>query len=760
MLLWKIYFGCVSKNPIPSTDTTNSTLTEDTSEVDVDTSGTPRQSQTYTIGTDTVVVEAINTDDLRQYKMTTTHPLRDNHPQTREFTEEVGDPRLRSGDLLTDALFAMAVFEAKENSVSEISDGAFSESVACDCYQTGELWNWVWTRDIGYAVDLGLKHLDPNRSWNSLWCKTAERKRGGGREIMQDTGTAGSWPVSSDRVVWTRGAMAIWRQTRDPQMQSQLIDVLRNTVETDRAYVLDPVDGLYRGETSFLDWRAQTYPQWMVDTPAHIAMSKSLSTNLSHLYTLRALEELTNDDWDSAALASTIDEAFWNGTSYSSFIATDLFPYPVYQQDLLATSLAILDLGTHPEALNQYPHTEFGAPVIHPQQQFTAVYHNRANWPFVSAYALLAAKRSDNGAVFNAQLNALIKGAALNLSHMENWEIQTGDNWHEDGQYSGPLINSRRQLWSVAGFIGAIVDGVFGLTFDSGTWVSNPTLPAEWFSEDATLYIHDQEFTLGNASLSVGQITWLDTSDWRTIYAPKVPSLQITQIENGITLEPNQLEGGVSFTIYKEEQPLQSQTDIPSDTPDPLTTTCYTMTTNFEGRTPTSHPSDPVCFWGDNADHVNSVYADDLTIQGGNYSTTHGRPHHDNWGEPGHTIQGELFISESGKHLLQAVYGNGSGRLDSGITAAVKWARVYNTNGVTLAEGPLIMPQLGDWDDWSDSTFLAFEAQAYQVLYFEITDGLNMSYFEHYRQYNGNGGGDTPYNFVNISEIKILYRGS
>ena len=544
-------------------------------------------------------------------------------------------------------------------------------------------------------------------------------------------------------------------------MQAQLIDVLRNTVETDRAYVLDPVDGLYRGETSFLDWRAQTYPQWMVDTPAHIAMSKSLSTNLSHLYTLRALEELTNEDWGSAALASTIDEAFWNGTSYSSFVATDLFPYPVYQQDLLAISLAILDLGTHPEALYQYPHTEFGAPVIHPQQQLTPVYHNRANWPFVSAYALLAAKQSDNGAVFNTQLNALIEGAALNLSHMENWEIQTGENWHEDGEYSGPVINSRRQLWSVAGFIGAVVDGVFGLAYneDTETWISNPTLPNAWFSEDATLYIHGQEFTLGSSTLSAGQITWLDTSDWKNIYAPKVPSLQMTSTQDEIILEPISLEGGVGFTIYKEDQPLQSQTAIPSDTRDPLTTTCYTMTTNFEGRMQASHPAAPVCVWGDNADHVNSVYADDLTIQGGSYSTSHGRPHHDSWGEPEHTIQGELFISESGRHLLQAVYGNGAGRLDSGITAAVKWARVYDSNGMTIAEGPLVMPQLGSWDEWSDSSFLSFEAQAYQALFFEITDGLNMSYFEHYRHYNGNGGGDTPYNFVNISEIKILYRG-
>ena len=91
------------------------------------------------------MVDAINDDGLRRYTMTTTHLLRDGYPQAGAFSEEADDPRLRSGDLLTDALFAMAVFEAKENSVSEISDGAFSETVACDCYQTGELWNWVWT---------------------------------------------------------------------------------------------------------------------------------------------------------------------------------------------------------------------------------------------------------------------------------------------------------------------------------------------------------------------------------------------------------------------------------------------------------------------------------------------------------------------------------------------------------------------------------------------------------------------------------------
>ena len=115
------------------------------------------------------------------------------------------------------------------------------------------------------------------------------------------------------------------------------------------------IDGLYRGETSFLDWRAQTYPQWMVDTPAHIAMSKSLSTNLSHLYTLRALEELTNEDWGSAALAITIDEAFWNGTSYSSFCSDRFIPLPCLPARFTGDQPRHLGLGNPSGSLASIP---------------------------------------------------------------------------------------------------------------------------------------------------------------------------------------------------------------------------------------------------------------------------------------------------------------------------------------------------------------------------------------------------------------------
>ncbi len=762
--LWLLGLGCSGKVEIAPSDSvdTGSLETDTAQNTDTGDSDTTLEDagyQEFILSDHTVSVEWSTNNELRSYTLRSTRVP----TVVKTLSEQPDDPKLRSGNPLTDALFALANHEARENSTSEISDGAFTETVACDCYQTGAEWNWVWTRDIGYAVDLGLKHLDAERSWNSLWFKTAERKAGGFREIVQDTGTAGSWPVSSDRVVWTRGAMSVWRQltdvTRKEELRTKLIEVLQNTVLTDRQYVLDPLDGLYRGETSFLDWREQTYPQWMIDTPAHIAMSKSLSTNLNHLYTLRALEELTGSDWSSDELATAIDAHFWTGTQYSSFIATDLFPQAVHQQDLLATSLAVLELGTHPEALTQYPHTPHGAPVIHPQQQFTPIYHNRAQWPFVTTYALLAARQSNQGQIFDTHLNVLIEGAALSLSNMENMEFQSGEPWVDDGVYSGPVINSERQLWSVAGFIGAVVEGVFGLAFDPTTqqWGSNPILPNQWFETGATLEIHGQQFSIGTARLNAGEIHWLDESDWQQVFAPQTPTLTLN-IDNGtVYLDPTPLEADVGFQFYKDGAPFNPSTNVPTDTP--TESTCYSVTTTFEGSPNISHPANPVCWWGPNYDRIQSLFLAELEVEGGAYSTNHGRPHYENWGLSDHTIRGSFTVQHTGTHLLQVVYGNGSGSLDSGITCAVKLVRFYDEDGTLLDEQPLVLPQLGSWDVWADSTFATVHATADQTLHFEIVDGLNMSHFSHYRTYAGNGGGDAPYNFVNISEVKLLYRG-
>jgi glycogen debranching enzyme len=107
--------------------------------------------------------------------------------------------------------------------------------------------------------------------------------------------------------------------------------------------------------------------------------------------------------------------------------------------------------------------TEAGPPVIFPELAGIPIYHNRALWPFVTAYALRAA-RVGNDAEFAAEsARSLIRGAALSLSNMENFEFLTQQIHFDDGLLSGPVINSPRQLWSVAGYLNMVLESFWGL---------------------------------------------------------------------------------------------------------------------------------------------------------------------------------------------------------------------------------------------------------------------------------------------------------
>ncbi|MGX9105176.1 hypothetical protein ACWTQZ_26190, partial [Escherichia coli] len=87
-----------------------------------------------------------------------------------------------------------------------IRDPAFDEGrpVPCECFQTGARWPYVWTRDVSFAADLALARLDPQRTRQSLQFKLSAARDGHtpGLFVAQDTGSGGSWPISSDRVVW------------------------------------------------------------------------------------------------------------------------------------------------------------------------------------------------------------------------------------------------------------------------------------------------------------------------------------------------------------------------------------------------------------------------------------------------------------------------------------------------------------------------------------------------------------------------------
>ncbi len=492
----------------------------------------------------------------RRFVFNTTAPLQ-NYPepsQPRQVEESFDKSYLDSQNTLFDALYALTLDDVRRCSVSGIRDDAYNygkelpNQPTGGFFKTGLLWDYVWTRDISYALDLGLALLDPQRAFNSLTFKLSQRRKlCGDRQIIQDTGTGGSYPVSSDRLVWSLGARALLRQLQGEQrteFAKLAYEALKNTIEHDRLVIFEPKDGLYRGEQSFLDWREQSYPEWTAIDPVHIGMSKALSTNACHLSALILAASLAEElgeleakqkyeRW-AAELRETIHKRFYlpnqeeenlraqksNKKLYSAFITTTLDPRAAHQYDLLGNSLAILlDIADEEQArqiISEYPHLAKGAPVIWPQQQFRQeqafwknpdkfrgykpIYHNRAIWPFVTAYWLRAAKKVKHDAALTHGVNSLIRGTALSLSNMENFDVVSGRVQVEEG----PTVNSPRQLWSVAGYVAMVHEIIFGLSWtDRGFRID----PAITHALHQTLFANSQQLRLHGLTYRGHQLT-------------------------------------------------------------------------------------------------------------------------------------------------------------------------------------------------------------------------------------------------------------
>ncbi len=777
--------------------------------------------------------------EIRAYRLSTTAPLRDGAPVSRELTESVGAPRLRTGHLWLDAVFAMAIGELEESRVESVHDGAFANGgpVACSCFEAGERWPWAWTRDVSYSAHLSLGWLDPARAARTQLFEISDRKSGvalGGPEILQDTGTGGSWPVSSDRVVWALGARATLEALPAAEaatFRARVFLALSTTAERDRRFLLDARDGLYRGESSFLDWREQTYPSWVAEDPRVIAGSKSLSTNVLHFIALSESAKLADELGDAAtatrhrgwaaALGTAIRGELRSATGYSAGKGDDFDPSQYPRRDLLGESLLVLSgLVAGPEAAGlvaSYPRGPFGPPVVWPESKEVPIYHNRATWPFVTAYGGLAARSVGNDAAFDHALGSLMLASALHLSHVENLELMSGAWYLDDGPRSGPVVSSRRQLWSVAGFLGLVIRGLFGLELSPAGVSISPFVSGkarrELFGSVDSVELRDVPYgekrlrvrllfpreagegpysvtairvdgAPASSSISNGQLSLRSVIEIQLgpgmaapsgistlspsvtdaeLYAPREPRVSSFELGGGrvtLGLDANG-EAGVTFEIQRDgatvAMGLSGDSWTDPEVIDPSRVRCYSVRSARGSLR--SHSSTPACAWSPSSETIREVFAGSFVANGGVLSSSHGELHYDDWGDPEDTLEAVLTPVRSGRHLVQARYGNGSGAVSTGLTAAVKWVTVFDGLAV-LGEGPIVMPQLGTWERFADSTTVSVELTAGRPVRVRITDAENMSYFERSALYGGPGGGPGPFNRANISAIRLLAVGS
>jgi hypothetical protein len=787
---------------------------------------------------------------LRSYTHSTTMTLRDPVPQHTRYAERADLPMLRSGNLAFDALFALAADEMRQDSVNEIRDGNYNAGAAlpCDCFETGEKWHYVWTRDLSYAADLGLALLDPQRVRNSLEFKLAGYREGltkapqvagtnDGLQIVQDTGSGGSWPVSTDRVTWAFAAEETLRMLpldERAAFAARALTALSNTIENDRIAAFDARDGLYTGEQSFLDWRDQSYAAWITDDLASMAGAKSVSTNAAHYQALRLAARLAQDAGDAvratryaawaAELKTSINARLWlpDAGMYSSLTAAHFDGAPLHKFDWLGQSLAILTgIASEEQArsiLARYPHGPMGPPVIWPQQPGMPVYHNRAMWPFVTAYGLKAAALAGNAAVADAAYASLVRGAALNMSNMENLEWLSGQPLlldEKNPSLIGPVINSRRQLWSVGAYLGMVIENVFGVTAtDDGIHLQpfvTTKLRRETFAgtTQATLHnvrlrgarvsvrlllpaaskepgYHKIEQVLLNGAPSGATIPWAQLRDGDVIeialgavvtgdnairrvnadpyvespvvFSPREPVIDALERDAaGLTrlgIGAGGNGAGTVYHVYRDGKQVAANVKAGASTDrEPHPFACYAVEAQFTASGNRSHHSAPRCI-----DNPIEIGVTDARVSSNLKPTTSGMPQLANWGAPQDRFEvSGLRIERAGEYAFQLRYRNEANQINLGISGGVKWLAIDDADGRTVAQGvvqlPHTKPARGNTPAPLSTPLQAhLQPGAYRL---RLGDFYNMSYLESNASFSGTGGTGGPSNRFNLVGVRV-----
>ena len=628
-------------------------------------------------------------------------------------------PSYSSDQLLVDALHNMSLEELFLNTESD------------DTFRTGALWEGVWTRDISYSILLSLGVLNPEVS------KTSLRKKVKNGRIIQDTGTGGAYPVSTDRVVWAVAAWEIYLVTGDKTWLEEIFPIIQATLEDDKHNAFNPETGLMKGESSFLDWREQSYPEWM--QPADIFESEALGTNavhysahviLSEIEKIRENYDLVEKHRNSAdAIKKSINQHLWIAEKgfFGQYLYGRTHKILSPRAEALGESLAVLfdiaDQERQKEIVENNPVVPFGIPCIFPQIPNIPSYHNNGIWPFVQAFWSLAAAKVGNETALTQSLDAMFRAAGLFLSNKENFDAQSGDE-------AGTVKNSDRQLWSVASTLGMVYKVFFGMDFTTNGLVFKPFVPEKYGGNKMITGFAYRNCKLDIQLLGFGNGIKSVTLDGNSIEEAKIPNDLEGHHTLTITLEPtsappqkaNLLENAVSphtpivqeqngqltwekqasvryFQIIANGTEIQSTEEGYWNLPYPTSGEYQVIAIGTNGYA--SFASEPI--------FVSSFPRKDVDLSLSVLSSDQRYPNYSGGGyvpissQENLRVAFEVAVEEAGIYALSIRYANGSGPINTDNKCALR-ALMQNEAFV----GTLIFPQRGcnNLEEWGESNTL------------------------------------------------------
>lgn len=638
----------------------------------------------------------------------------DHAEKTWELAADISTkPSYRSDQPLVDALFNMSLEEA----IMNIEDDS--------TLRTGAKWGGVWTRDVSYSILLAFAYHEPEVAKISLMKKITSNKR-----IIQDTGSGGAYPVSSDRTTWALAAWEIYRVTGDMDWLTTSHEILKNTLEDDYQN-LKSETGLYRGESSFLDWREQTYPKWMDNRDIYV--SENLGTNVVHYQAhviLAKMAQILDEPFmeylqRAEAIKVAINEHLWMEDKgyYAQYLYGRTYLNRSERFEALGEALAVLfEVANEEQAVSilaNSPVTAYGTTCIYPQIPGIPPYHNNAIWPFVQAYWNMAAAKAGNEQVLRHGLAAIYRAGALFLTNYENFVADNGD-------FMGTEINSHRMLWSMAGNL-AMVHRVFmGMDFEVDGIRFRPVIPKVYGGEKALT-----NFKYRNAILDMevegfgNQIEafYLDGKKQEPFFPATLSGdhdIKIKMANNDfsgpINLVPNKftlqnpiawyrdgllgwepVDGALSYNVYKNGELLQNVISNALGVEEGVFAAYKVSALDQEGME--SFTSEPV-YVVDESYVMRYEIEDYLERSGLPYSNFSGKGFVETSVNKNQKIRMEIEVAEAGEYLLDFRYANGSGPWNTDNNCAMRTLYVNNDQ-----VGSVVMPQRGtdEWSDWGNT---------------------------------------------------------
>lgn len=686
------------------------------------------------------------------FEATDTRPLNEDGMAEWTLSEDVSDyPSYRSDQRLVDALYNLSLEELRQN---VRDDGAF---------MAGQKWTGVWTRDVSYSILLSLALVDPEGARTSLLHKVTDDGR-----IIQDTGTGGSWPVSTDRMTWALAAWEVYKTTGDKDWLRQSYDIIRRSARADLQTAFDSTTGLFYGETSFLDWREQSYPEWM--EPKDIYQSQALGTNVVHYRTYRILAQMAStlgdfsEEWEHVArqVKRGINEHLWQEEEgrYSAYRYGRLYPAETSRAEALGSALAILSNVTDEDraarAARNQPVVAFGVPGYWPYIPDVPPYHNAGIWPFVGAYWTWASASAGNTPGVEHGLASLFRAAALFQTNKENMVAETG-------HFEGTEINSDRQLWSVAGTLSAVYRVLFGMRFGADGLRFDPFVPEAYSGthtlEGVSYRNATLDLTLKGHGTRITQIMLDDTAldepvvpadleghhEVSIVLSGGVPEGEISRVANretpvtpvvranAGTLSWEPIGDASAYRVYRNgtivDTTLRPRYDVSS-----REGVAEYQVQAVDARGLQSFRSEPVRIGAPDAVRTlqpeGTLVSDNAGYTGDGYaplSTDQNR-----------TVSFEVTISESGTYAIDVRYANGHGPINTDNKCAI---RTVVVDGERV--GAAVLPQRGDgvWTDWGYSNSLRTSLdEGTHTITVEFTDSdenmngeINAAHLDHLR---------------------------